>query len=134
MAKYVGKIFKVQNSKLGIKADGCHYVHVKHYDRKSKLFSCSVLTSLENEVDVPKKSRKDILDSVNYTKGNNENSFKIFMKKNYRDIRNGNIVPIAINKTSGFNNWMGYSKNVKLDKNNFFEDNTTKKMKIKKER
>ena len=49
MAKYVGKIFKVNNQKLNIRGKGYHFVHVKWFNPVTRKFRCRVITSLEDE-------------------------------------------------------------------------------------
>ena len=48
MAKYVGKVFRVDNKTLKLKGRSAHYVHVKWYNPFTRMFKCRVLTSLEN--------------------------------------------------------------------------------------
>ena len=49
MAKYVGKIFRVNNKTLRIKGSGSHFVHVKWYNPFTHKFRCYVITSLEEK-------------------------------------------------------------------------------------
>lgn len=108
MAKYVGKIFKVDNAKLKIRGNEAHYVHVKWYNPLTKRFKCKVITSLENK-HVIKDGNKRILGTTPYIQADN-GVYNIFDKKKYKKLRNGDIVPIPVSKARGFDIWTGYEE------------------------
>ena len=99
MAKYVGKIFQVANRHLGIKKQGCHYVHVTWYNPFSRKFRCKVITSLEDKHVLSKTERKILGTTPFYL---SDRTYYLFRKKLYPDIREGNITPIPVPKTEGF--------------------------------
>ena len=105
MAKYVGHIFKVNNAALGIKRSGSHYVHVKWFNPFSRKFWCKIITSLEERksLDQIKASKKAKI----CLKGGGDD-FYIFAERKYAKLRNGEIVPIPVDKTEGFSVWSGY--------------------------
>ena len=96
MAKYVGKIFEVSNSALGLRGNGTHKVHVKWYNPFKRVFRCKVLTSLEDktkDLSTIKNSRKT---NTYITKRDGE--FYLFDKGKYERLRNGQIMPIPMSK------------------------------------
>ena len=60
MAKYVGKIFKLNNAALKVKGTGTHYVHVQWYNPFKRLFYCRIITALEHKNDSIKKKGKNL--------------------------------------------------------------------------
>ena len=112
MAKYVGKIFKVDNAKLKIHGKEAHYVHVKWYNPFTKRFKCKVITSLENRHFI-QDGNKRILGTAPFTQSS-EGYYNIFNKKKYERLRKGDIVPIPVSKTKGFNVWTGYEETKNL--------------------
>lgn len=108
MAKYVGKIFRVNNTALHIKRRGTHFVHVKWYNPFTRKFRCKVITSLEDKKRLPTNKRKN-LHAMTFHK-ENEDTYCLFSRNKYEDLRNGKIVPISVHKTSGFNVWSGYQE------------------------
>ena len=107
MAKYVGKIFRVNNTALHIKRRGTHYVHVKWYNPFTRKFRCKVITSLEDKKTLSDKEKR-VLSSTPYHK-EKDNTYNLFSKRKYTKLRNGEIQPIPIQKTKGFAVWSGYS-------------------------
>ena len=107
MAKYVGKIFRVNNAALNIKRRGTHYVHVKWYNPFTRKFRCKVITSLEDKK-ILSDEEKRILSSTPYHK-ERDNTYNLFSKRKYSKLRNGEIQSIPVQKTKGFNVWSGYS-------------------------
>ena len=105
MAKYVGKIFKVDNTKLKIHGKEAHYVHVKWYNPFTRMFKCRIVTSLEKREFLGDNKRA--LGSTPYHK-NEDGSYSFFEKQKYSKIRSGKIEPISVSKTKGFNYWHGY--------------------------
>lgn len=106
MAKYVGKIFRIENVRLNIKRRGTHYVHVKWFNPFTRKFRCRIITSLEDKK-VLQESERTILNSTPYYKESNS-TYNLFSKNKYIKLRSGNIEPIPTNKTVGFNVWSGY--------------------------
>ncbi|MBQ8229683.1 MAG: hypothetical protein IJZ32_03195 [Clostridia bacterium] len=107
MAKYVGKIFRVNNTALNIKRRGTHYVHVTWYNPFTRKFRCKVITSLEDKK-VLSEDEKRVLSSTPYHK-EKDNTYNLFSKRKYSKLRNGDIQPISAQKTKGFEVWSGYS-------------------------
>ena len=107
MAKYVGKIFRVNNAILNIRRRGSHYVHVKWYNPITHKFRCKVITSLEDKKVLSDKEKR-ILSSTPYYK-EKDNTYNLFSKRKYAKLRNGEIEPIPVKKTKGFDVWSGYS-------------------------
>ncbi|MBE6645963.1 MAG: hypothetical protein E7612_11445 [Ruminococcaceae bacterium] len=104
MAKYVGKIFRIDNRTLKLKGASTHYVHVKWYNPFTRLFRCRVVTSLENRIFLGENKRT--LGSTPYHK-NEDQSYSLFEKQNSK-LRSGKIEPIPISKAKGFDSWHGY--------------------------
>ena len=107
MAKYVGKIFKVDDKKLKIHGNGIHYVHVKWYNPFTRKFRCHVITSLEDQITIPAMERHKVLSSNAYHQID-KNTFNIFNRGKYRKLRNGDIEPIPAKKAKGFRVWSGF--------------------------
>ena len=131
MAKYVGKIFKVNNKALKIKGSGTHYVHVKWYNPFTRKFRCNIITSLENKKELDENQRRNLhLMTFSKEKRNSE-LYYVFNRQKYNKLRNGKIVPIPFSKTQGFEVWSGYSdvKNLHISS---LKNNEQKHMKIKK--
>ncbi len=105
MAKYVGKIFKVDNKTLMLKGSAMHYVHVKWYNPFTRMFKCKIITSLEKRKFL--RENKRVLGSTPYHK-NEDESYSFFEKQKYSKLRSGKIEPISVLKTSGFDSWHGY--------------------------
>ena len=129
MAKYVGKIFKVNNTALNIKRHGTHYVHVKWYNPFTRKFRCKVITSLEKEQKLSVEERR-VLQTTPFLK-KEEGTYLLFSKNKYNKLRNGKIVPIPATKTEGFGVWSGYqdTRDVHI---NALKGKEQKHMKIKK--
>lgn len=106
MAKYVGKIFKVPNNKLGIHSSGAHYVHVAWYNPFKRKFRCKVLTSLEEKKELIGKQIKQTGKTA-YAKGSG-NTFFLFKKRKYKLLREGKIQSIPVQNLQGFDVWSGY--------------------------
>ena len=106
MAKYVGKIFKVNNAALKIKRNGAHYVHVTWFNPFTKRFRCKVITSLEDKFDLKDKNKR-ILGAGPFHKVSDD-IYCVFSKGKYERLRAGKISPISVSKTKGFNIWIGY--------------------------
>jgi hypothetical protein len=107
MAKYVGKIFRVDDKKLKIHGNGSHYVHVKWYNPFTRKFRCRVITSLEDQKYIPKSERHNVLSSNSYYQID-KNTYNIFNRRKYRKLRSGDIEPIPTRKMKGFKVWSGY--------------------------
>ena len=105
MAKYVGKIFKIDNKTLKLKGGRTHYVHVKWYNPFTRKFKCKIVTSLENRKFLG--DNKSVLGSTPYQR-NEDGSYSLFEKQKYSKIRSGKIEPISVLKTKGFGFWHGY--------------------------
>lgn len=116
MAKYSGKIFRVANKFLKIKKSGTHYVSVGKYNPKTKSFTCNIITSLENTVQVPKKYRQAYLQNNAYHK-EDEGTFLVFKKTKYNELRTGKLTPIPVDDFKGATVWSAFSetKEVKLE-------------------
>ena len=129
MAKYVGKIFKVNNTALHIKRRGTHYVHVKWYNPFTRQFRCNVITSLEDKK-VLSDNEKKILSTTPYHK-EKDDMYNLFSKRKYTKLRNGEIKPIPVQKTKGFDVWSGYQemRDVHI---NVLKGNEQKHLKIEK--
>lgn len=123
MAKYVGKIFRVSNTKLGLRGNSTHYVYVQWYDMKNKDFKCRVLTSLEKEKKFSKNDPGKFILWKSLFHRNTDDTFCIFKKQDYELIRNGEIEPIPMNKLENASHWHGFMKEVKLDKSDFKSEN-----------
>ena len=108
MAKYVGKIFKVNNAALKVKRNGSHYVHVKWYNPFTRRFRCKVITSLETRKTLLGKEKRVLGSSLFHRESDDE--YSIFNKKKYERLRKGHITPIPISKTKGFGVWSGYEE------------------------
>ena len=106
MAKYVGKIFKISNSKLRVQGKGHHFVQVKWYNPFTRKFRCRIISSLENNRKLVGRERKVLNSIPHYNKGSNV--YALFNKKKYRYLREGKIEPIPVSKTKGFDVWGGY--------------------------
>lgn len=130
MAKFVGKIFRVSNSKLKLHGNDIHYVDVKWYNPFNHKFKCRVITSLEERLGKTELSSEQakIACSVYDTKTQTH----CVMKKNkYIQMRNGKIEPIPITQCENFDVWSGYSKTIYLTKKDLKKKS---KLKIKKQR
>lgn len=123
MAKYVGKIFKVDNKKLGLRKSRTHFVYVQWFDPKNKNFKCRVISSLETERYFEKDDphRFEINGSLHHK--NDENSFCFFKDDHYERLRNGDIEPIPMGDLENATHWYGFTKTVTLDKNDFKRQN-----------
>ena len=106
MAKYVGKIFKVNNAALKIKRNGAHYVHVQWFNPFTKRFRCKIITTLEDKREL-RGDDKRVLGKGPFHYENGD-VYSVFSKGKYERLRNGDIVPIPISKTKGFGVWTGY--------------------------
>lgn len=130
MAKYVGKIFKVDNKKLGLRESKTHFVYVQWYDQKKKNFRCRVISSFEREMTFEKNDpKKKILSTTPFYKVSN-NSFCIFKKQDYGKLRDGEIEPIPMKDLKNATHWYGFTKTVTLDRKDLKMEN--KKMKYNK--
>ena len=129
MAKYVGKIFRVNNRRLNIKRKGTHYVHVKWYNPFTRKFRCKVITSLEDKK-VLSNEEKKMLSTTPYHK-EKDNTYNLFSKRKYSKLRNGDIEPIPIKKTKGFGLWSGYQGTKDLNINDL-KGNEQKHLRIDK--
>ena len=112
MAKYVGKVVQLPNSILKLQGSGTHYVHVKWFDPKSKLFHCKVITSLEERVVFSKGKKK--MGKSPYFREKGSPVVNVFLRGKYEEVRKGLIDPIPIGKTSGFDGWVGYFESRQL--------------------
>ena len=106
MAKYVGKIFKVNNATLKIKRNGAHYVHVKWFNPFTKRFTCKIITTLEDKREL-RGDEKRVLGTGPFHREQGD-LYSIFSKGKYERLRKGDIVPIPVSKTKGFGVWTGY--------------------------
>lgn len=130
MAKYVGKIFKVSNPKLKIHGNDIHHVSVKWYNPFTHMFKCRVITSLEDKVSQP-ELKGDTAKVACATYDAKTKTHSVLNKRKYKQLRNGSIEPIPINKCENFDVWSGFSKTVYLSKKDLKLNNVSK-MKIKK--
>ena len=105
VAKYVGKVFRVDNKTLKLKGSAMHYVHVIWYNPFTRRFKCRIITSLENRKFLGENKR--VLGSTPYHK-NEDGSYSFFEKQKYSKIRDGKIEPISVKKSTGFDTWHGY--------------------------
>ena len=130
MAKYVGKIFRINNSKLKIRGNDVHYIHVKWFNPFSRKFKCRVITSLE---DMKHKTtvNKSYLEKVYSSYNNERESFCILNKKKYKKLRNGYIEPIPLDRCVNFDVWAGFTKTVNLSRSDLIKGDETE-MSIKK--
>ncbi len=112
MAKYVGKIFKVNDKDLKIRGNGSHFVHVTWYNPFKRRFRCKVITSLEDIKTLEGKQIKNSRLTPHVKRGN---IFNLFKKKKYNKLRSGVIQPIPIDKTIGFDVWSGYDETRDLE-------------------
>ena len=122
MAKFVGKIFKVSNNKLGVRNDGAHNVHVVWYNPfkhnyewlefRRVLFRS--ITSLESEKELNGKELKQLKTTPYVKKRGTKNTFQLFKRNKYAKVRKGEIVPIPESKLQGFAVWSGYQNTVEL--------------------
>ena len=108
MAKYVRKIFKVNNAALKLKRDGAHYVHVKWFNPFTKRFRCRVITSLENKREL-KGDDKRMLGSGPFHRVSGD-IYNTFNKGKYERLREGHITPIPVSKSESFGLWIGYEE------------------------
>ena len=93
MAKFVGKIFKVSNNKIGIRNDGAHNVHVVWYNPFKRKFRCKVITSLESAA---QKTRSDCLNVTNMRKSVRV-KLCLFPKVNCKALLYGQVIRIRLN-------------------------------------
>ena len=100
MAKYVGKIFKVNNAALKIKRNGAHFVHVKWFNPFTKRFKCKIITTLEDKREL-KGDDKRVLGTGPFHKERGD-VYSIFSKGKYERLRNGDITPIPVSKNKRF--------------------------------
>lgn len=114
MAKFVGKIFKVSNNKLGLRNNGAHNVHVVWYNPFKRKFRCKVITSLESEKELNGKQLKELKTTPYVKKRGSKNIFRLFKCNKYAKIRKGVIEPIPESKLQGFDVWSGYQNTVEL--------------------
>lgn len=129
MAKYVGKIFKVNDKDLKIRGNGSHFIHVTWYNPFKRKFRCKVITSLEDKKVLEGKQIKSSRLTPHVKRGN---IFNLFKKKKYNKLRNGHIQPIPITKTEGFDVWSGYDETRDLDLNTLKSAKIQPDKKIKK--
>lgn len=115
MAKYVGKVFKVPNSRLGIRNNGAHYVHVTWYNPFKRKFRCKTITSLETEKTLEGKQYKELRKTLHVKKVGSRNTYYIFKNDKYKKVRNGYLQPIPVTKTNGLPLWSAYSSTVELN-------------------
>lgn len=130
MAKYVGKIFRVSNTKLGLRGNSTHYVYVQWYDMKNKDFKCRVISSLEREKKFSKNDPERAILGKSIFHRSSEDSFCIFKKQNYEMLRDGDIEPIPMRKLENATHWFGFTKSLRLNKEDLKYEN--KEMKYKK--
>lgn len=123
MAKYVGKIFKVDNKKLGLRESRTHFVYVQWYDQKNKNFRCRVISSLEKERVFEKNDPDRYLINKTPYHRNKDGSFCLFKKDHYNDLRKGNIEPIPMGDLENATHWYGFTKTVILNKDDFKRQN-----------
>lgn len=114
MAKYVGKIFEVNNAALGLRGNKTHKVHVQWYNPFKRIFRCKVITTLEDKTKDLSSLRDSRRTNTYITKRGEE--FYLFDKGKYERLRKGEIVPIPMSKTEGFVLWSGYehTRNLRL--------------------
>ena len=105
MAKYVGHVVQLSNSALKLPGAGTHYVHVQWFNPRTKKFHCRIVTSLEHKISFS-KGKKQMGKSPFYRE-KNDSVVYVFKRGHYEDIRNGTIVPVPVEKTSGFKTWIG---------------------------
>lgn len=115
MAKYVGKVFKVPNNRLGIRSKGAHYVHVTWYNPFKRKFRCKTITSLEVEKSLEGKQYKELRRTPYVKKQGSKNTFHLFKREKYPSIRDGRLTPIPVSKTSGLPLWSAYNSTVELN-------------------
>lgn len=132
MAKYVGKVFKVPNSRLGIRNKGAHYVHVTWYNPFKRIFRCKTITSLEMEKTLEGKQYIELRRTPYIKKEGSTNTFYLFKREKYTSIRNGKLVPIPILKTKGLPLWSAYSKTVELSLSDLRQAKSYSEIKIDK--
>lgn len=132
MAKYVGKVFKVSNNKLGIRNSGAHNVHVTWYNPLKRKFRCKVITSLESEETLVGKQRKKLNRTPYVKKPGTDDDYYLFKRGKYRSIRNGNLTPIPITKVDGLSHWSAYSDTVELTINDLKKSKEQSDIKIRK--
>ena len=113
MAKYVGKIFNVKNSILGIRRRKTHNCLVEWFNPKTKKFRCRIITSLEDQVSLENEVKESILSSTPYHKVD-ENVFNLFKLKKYNKLRDGKITPIPQSQLLGTTIFHGFEKTVDL--------------------
>ena len=132
MAKFIGKIFKVPNSKLGIRTSGAHNVHVVWYNPFKRKFRCKVLTSLEKEKELSGKEYNELKRTPYVKKRGTKSTFSLFKLNKYAKVRNGTLTPIPVTKTSGLPLWSAYSETVELGVNDLKKSKAQPHVKIKK--
>ena len=132
MAKYVGKIFKVANNKLGIRNNGAHNVHVTWYNPLKRKFRCKVITSLESEETLIGKQRKKLDRTPYVRKVGTKDDFYLFKRSKYRSLRNGTLTPIPTTKVDGLSHWSAYGNTVDLTVNDLKKSKEQSDIKIKK--
>lgn len=115
MAKYVGKVFRIPNSRLGIRNNGTHYVHVTWYNPFKRKFRCKTITSLETEKTLEGKQYKELRRTPYIKKQGSKNVFRLFKREKYPRIRDGRLTPIPVSKTNGLPLWSAYSSTVELN-------------------
>ena len=130
MAKFVGKIFKVPNNKLGIHSSGAHYIQVAWYNPFKRKFRCKVLTSLEDKKELIGRQIKQT-EKTAYAKGD-DNTFYLFKKRKYRLLREGKIQPVPVQNLQGFEVWSGYMDSRDLHISVLKKSKVQNGMKIKK--
>ena len=132
MAKFVGKIFKVANNKLGIRTSGAHNVHVVWYNPFKRKFRCKVITSLETEKELKGKQYKELKRTPYIKKRGTKNTFYLFKLNKYAKVRNGALTPIPVTKTSGLPLWSAYSETVELNVNDLKKSRAQPNVRIEK--
>lgn len=114
MAKYVGKVFKVPNNKLGIRNKGAHYVHVTWYNPFKRNFRCKTITSLETEKELSGAQYKELRRTPYIKKTGTKNTFFLFKRNKYAGLRKGTLTPISTDKVDGLEHWSAYQNTVEL--------------------
>lgn len=105
MAKYVGKIVRINNKTLRIREDGVHFVHIQWFNPVTKKFYCRVLTSLEHVLDAnPNPSDGEPMIAGKSKKY----KFYTINPRKYSQLINGKFQIIPLRKTRGFDLWGAY--------------------------
>ena len=112
MAKYVGKVFKLPDRKLGIKGNGAHMVKITWYNPFKRVFHGRVITSLENRETISESEKKNL--HLRTFHKESDSTYLFMNRSKYEKLRNGQIIPIPVHKASGLSVWSGYSGNRKI--------------------